>query len=150
MGKIQKEKIIKSVANKEIYDIDYDFAVKAAENIEFTQCHKYSVYHYKTLYSIVMEKLNTINDKNDKIAYLNCLCVNYTSLSKSDIFDVIISILTGSFIGASFLDESNDGIYKIAAIILIFAFLCLKIYVITTRKWDFYDKLFEHLKNNIE
>jgi len=150
MGKLKKEEIIKNISAKEIYDVDYAFAVKAAENIKFTQCHRYSTYHYKTILAIVKSKLATIREKDDKLAYLNCLSVNYASLSKADIFDVIIGILSGSFIGASFIDESNDIIYKIVAIIFIIAFLCLKIYVLTTRKWSFYDKLFEHLKNDIE
>ena len=30
MGKLKKEEIIKNISDKEIYDIDYDFAVKAA------------------------------------------------------------------------------------------------------------------------
>ena len=150
MGKLKKEEIIKNISDKEIYDIDYDFAVKAAENIKFTQCHRYSTYHYKTILAIVKSKLATISDKDDKLAYLNCLSVNYSSLSKADVFDIVIGILSGSFIGVSFIDESNDIIYKIAVIIFIIAFLCLKIYVLTTRKWSFYDKLFEHLKNYIE
>ena len=147
---LTKEEIIKKITNKEIYDIDYDFAVKAADNIKFTQCHRYSTYHYKTILAILKSKLATISDKDDKLAYLNCLSVNYTSLSNTDIFDVIISILTGGFIGVSFIDKSNDIIYKIAAIIFIIAFLCIKTYALTTRKWSFYDKLFEHLKNGIE
>ena len=85
--------------------------------------------------------------KNDRKTLLNDI---ENCLAEADIFDVIIGILSGSFIGASFIDESNDIIYKIAAIIFIIAFLCLKIYVLTTRKWSFYDKLFEHLKNDIE
>lgn len=147
---LTKEEIIKNITKKEIYDVDYDFAVKAAENIKFTRCHKYSTYHYKTILAIIKSKLATISDKDDKLAYLNCLSVNYSSLSKTDIFDVIIGILSGSFIGVSFIDKSNDIFYKVAVITFIIVFLCLKIYALTTRKWSFYDKLFEHLKNDIE
>lgn len=150
MGQLKKYEIVRSITDKEVYDIDYDFAAKATENIDFTQCHKYSMYHYKTIHAIIKSKLSTLSDKDDKIAYLNCLSVNYTSLSNADIFDVIISILTGGFIGVFFIDKSNDIIYKIAAIIFIIAFLCIKTYALTTRKWSFYDKLFEHLKSNVE
>ena len=150
MGKLTKEKIVKSMVRKKAYDIKYDFATEAVKDIDFKKCHKYSIYHYQTIYEIVKSKLNTLGDKNEKIAFLNCLWVNYTSLSKADIFDILISFLTGGFIGATFIGKTNDTIYNIAAIISVIIFLCFKIYVVTTRKWSFYDKIFEHLKSDIE
>ncbi len=149
MGQLTKEKIVKSITDKAVYGISSEFANDAVKDIEFTKCHKYSTYHYITIYEIIKKKVETLDNTNDKIAYINCLWVNYTSLSKHDVIDIILGILTGGFLGISFFDETNDMPYKILSILLIIAFTCIKTYVINTRKWDFYDKIFEHIKNDI-
>lgn len=146
---LTKEKIVRYITDKEIYDIDYNSAVKAVENIKFTKCYKYSEYHYKTIFAILKSKLDMMSDKDDKIAYLNCLRVNYTALSKPEVFAVIIGILTGDVVKVAFLEKSNDVICNLAIIILVIAFSCLTAYALTSRKWSFFDKLLEHLKDNI-
>lgn len=150
MKKLKKDDIIKDISDKEIYDIDYYFALKAAENINFTQCNKYSIYHYKTILVILRSKLETMSNKDDKLAYLNCLSVNYASLSITDAFDIFIGLLSGSCIGVSFFSVSGEIISKVLAIILIVFFLILKVYVLTTSKWSFYENIIEQLKNEIE
>ena len=150
MKKFKKDDIIKDISDKEIYDIDYYFALKAAENINFTQCNKYSTYHYKTILVILRSKLETMSNKDDKLAYLNCLSVNYASLSITDAFDIFIGLLSGSCIGVSFFSVPGEIISKVLAIILIVFFLILKVYVLTTRKWSFYENIIEQLKNEIE
>ena len=43
MGKLTKEKIVKSMVRKKAYDIKYDFATEAVKDIDFKKCHKYSI-----------------------------------------------------------------------------------------------------------
>lgn len=150
MKELTKEMIIKGISDKVIYDIDYDFAVRAAENIKFTRCHEYSTYHYKTILAIIKSKLATISDNDEKLAYINCLSVNYSSLSRTGDLKEIIAILSGGSALSFFTNVPNGAISKIIIIILPIVLLFVEIYISTTRKWSFYDKIFEHLKSNIE
>ncbi len=149
MGKLKKDAIIRSITDKQIYDIKYELAVDAVKDISYTKCYRYSMYHYKTMYTIIKKKLDTFSNAEDKIAYLDCLRINYIALSKYDSLDVIASVFSGGFLGLSFFDKTNDVLYKTISIVSITVFICIKIYIMCTRKWDFYNNIIESLKNDI-
>lgn len=149
MKSLKKYKIIKNLTDKKIYDIKYEFAVEATKDIVFDRCYKYSAYHYKTIYTILKHKLDTITDKDEKIAYINCLSVNYSSLGKTDVYDILISFLLGDFLGISIIKDSEGLLTKMLVVLFTIAFWLIKSYAATTKKWEFYSDIFNHLKNKI-
>lgn len=152
-SKITKEQIIEYIVKlKGIYDIDYDFAVKAAENIHFTSCNKYSYYHYKTMYAVLKSKIDTLSEKEDKLAFLNCLLINNQTISDPKAFEIAIGFFTLGFVNSNIsknlinsLDSFSICIWVLVAVILYF----FQLYCATAVKWKFEKSIYEQLKNEL-
>ncbi len=145
---LTKEKIIEEISEKPIYDISNESATAAAKDINFTKCRKYSPIHYKTRYAIIKKKVETFDNDSDKIAYLNCLQTIYKSLSNYDFIDISLIFISGGCLGVSVFE--NNVLYKIISLIIFIALVSIKSYITSTRKWDFYNSIFEHIKDEIK
>ncbi len=152
-SKITKEQIIEYIVKlKGIYDIDYDFAVKAAENIHFTSCNKYSYYHYKTMYTILKSKIDTLSEKEDKLAFLNCLLINNKTLSDTKAFEIAISLSTLCFLSSGLvgaLTNHLDRFLNLICNLVILSLYCIELYCCSTKKWKFEKSIYEQLKNEL-
>ncbi len=143
MSFLSKDKVIKQIVKKKIYDVSMDFAKEATEDIHIKKFYKYSMGHYKLIYTILKSKLDTMPEKIDKIAYLDCLYANYKLLTNTKCFDIVLGFLTGGIVGAI-----NDIITKITFFIVGIVFAMIKAYAVTTN-WDFYIKIFSQLREEI-
>lgn len=151
MKYISKNEIIELlVINKDNWDIDEPFASDSLKDLNFTLCRKYGSLHYKTIYTLLMKKLDTFSNKLDKLAYLDCLIMNYKSLQNNDDIDLLISILSGSFLGVSFLDTAVDMWLKIGSLLMILYLVIAKTFTINNKKWKFYVMILEQLKSELE
>lgn len=125
---------------------------KAAENIVFTSCNKYSYYHYKTMYTVLKSKIDTLNGKEDKLAFLNCLLINNQTISDSKAFEIAIGFFTLGFVNSNIsknlinsLDSFSICIWVLVAVILYF----FQLYCATAVKWKFEKSIYEQLKNEL-
>lgn len=157
MFKLTKCKIIEKIAENKAYDIDREFAAEATKNIECGPCARYSRHHYEMVYVILRRKLETMSDKDEKIAYLNCLVASNRYLSRTDDLKAILSLITGVIGGGatvSFFENENLSTKPIW-VVLIAVLLCIILGIIcrwaqNTRRWDFKDKIYAHLKSTID
>lgn len=167
---ISKESVINDIASKEHFDINMKFANEVAKKINTESFKENSYLHYKTVYEILKNKLETL-DVCEKNAYIDCLILNYTDLMDTKNIKRIIEIVKvflKIFIDFLFGALSFTGILKISNLItfesektkylLIFAmvFLCLfailYIFVICIEnktRWKMYQMIFKQLKKEI-
>lgn len=151
MKKIKKESIVKDFINHQaIWDIDLAFSTNALKNHDFTECKIYSYAHYKCVYLLLKAKISSLKEKEDKIAYLDCLIMNYNTLQSNDEVDLLVGVLSGSFLGISFLDITNDILFKAFSMLMLLFFAGIKIFTLTNQKWKFYIMILQQLKSEIE
>lgn len=115
--KITKHDVINYFLKKhKIGDINEKLAVDATHSIPLKKFYPYSMMHYQTAYLIIKSKLETLPTNTTKIAYIDCLILNFETLP-SDNLDQIINFLDNSMPAALF------GISLISAEILIIRLL---------------------------
>lgn len=150
MKQIAQNDIIQEILKyPHIWDISNDFAKNSLSHFQFDKCLIYSYGHYKCIYTLLSDKLKTLPSKTDKLAYLDCIIMNYKLLQNNDSLDLAISLISGSFIGVSFLDISNDIILKSISLIFLVFLTISKISTLTNTKWKFYTLILEQLKADI-
>lgn len=147
MLKVTKNKIKKEMSKKKYYNLNLE---ELNDDVKF---ERYSMEHYKIVYTILKKKIDTITEKEDKIAYLNSLKINQKALMDTDGFDIIIGILSGGAFGASLselINKTISGVVFLIFALIIFALIGFKLYIKITRKWDFNNRIFEQLENDIK
>ena len=152
MGKIQKSQIITDICNKRVWDINEANAKDATKNISDKVFRKYSVMHYKTVYCIIRNRVDMIEDTIDKIAYIDCLAMNYADMDfgkYNTILDVVCGFMSGSLLGLSITDTINDRLGLLIAFLSIIVLQSIKVINIIIRKWNFYQMILARIKEEL-
>lgn len=153
MSSITKESIIQYIVDRRnIWDIDKALAVNATKDIPSSNIKKYSAMHYKTVYLIIKAKLDTIRDPVIKIAYLDCLDMNYGDLGSEKTnaaIDIAGYLLSGGYLGESFITQEQDIVTLISTAIILLVFQAIKAINLSTRRWNFYQMVIKQLKSEI-
>lgn len=76
--------------------------------------------------------------------------MSYKSLENTKAFEDIIKIITGSYLGVSFLAGKISVAIELIVILIVIILIGVKMYSKETRKWDFNHKIIEHLKRDEE
>lgn len=78
-------------------EISFDMSSKVANDHNFFFCNTFSSKCYALMYILFKEKLQTIQNKNDKIKYLNMQLSIYENLKITIIIDVGLTVLARVF-----------------------------------------------------
>ena len=79
-------------------EISFDMYSKVANDHNFFFCDTFSSKHYALMYILFKEKLQIIQNKNDKIKYLNMQLSIYENLKITKIIDVGLKVLARVFL----------------------------------------------------
>lgn len=149
MSIITRREILAGIANRKSFEVNYDFAKEAVKQLDFDDCERYSKDHYLMIYTILSEKINTLKDVDEKLAYINSLTDTWRFISDTGFIDAVVGILNGSIFGVAILDEKNNGLLAFLSIVTIILLL-IKAYAKYCKRYIFYFTIFEHLKSNID
>lgn len=152
MKNINKKDIIKDICNKKHWDIREIDATSAIKHIADRKCKKYSTMHYKMVYRIIEAKVEQIEDPIEKIAYIDCLIMNYADLGSdkyNKILDIASALSSGSYLGISIFKDIKDLETIAITVVLLFIFQLLKAINLMFRKWNFYQMILKQLKSDI-
>lgn len=152
MKHITKKEIIDDVSSKRCWDISKDFAHKATKDIPTKPFLIFSIMHYTTIYSIIKAKLEDINDSVQRIAYLDCLSMNYMDKGSERInaaLDIATGVLSGGVLGFSISDLSYSSLELACTLLMILVFQAIKAINLSFRKWDFYQMVLSQLKSEL-
>ena len=152
MGNISKKEIIEDICDKKHWDIKEPDAVIAVKDISDGKCKKYSTMHYKMVYCIIKAKVEQIKDPIEKIAYIDCLIMNYADLGSdkyNKILDIASAFVSGSYLGISILKDIKDLETIATTAALLFIFQLLKAINLMFRRWNFYQIILKQLKSDI-
>ncbi len=150
MSKLTKSDVIKYIVNrKKIWDIDSELANQAVQNIYDGEFEKFSTMHYNCIYLIIKSKLDKIEDPSQRIAYIDCLIMNYNDMQDNKGINIITGIFSEGLLGFSLFDISNDIWIKLVAMFLIGVFTVFNIISALTRRWGFYQVVLSQIKNEM-
>lgn len=85
-------------------EISFDMYSKVANDHNFFFCDTFSSKHYALMYILFKEKLQIIQNKNDKIKYLNMQLSIYENLKITKIIDVGLTVLARVFLVFKIID----------------------------------------------
>lgn len=150
MSKLTKSDVIKYIVNrKKIWDIDSELANQAVQNIYDGEFEKFSTMHYNCIYLIIKSKLDKIEDPSQRIAYIDCLIMNYNDMQDNKSINIITGIFSEGLLGVSLLDISDDTWIKVVAMLLIGVFTVFNIVSALTRRWKFYQMILAEIKSEM-
>ena len=139
MSSVTKESIIQYIVDRRnIWDIDKALAVNATTDIPSSSIKKYSAIHYQTVYLIIKAKLDTIKDPITKIAYLDCLDMNYGDLGSekaNSAIDIAGYILSGGYLGVSLISKEQDIVTLVSTAIILLTFQAIKAIGGVSTRW---------------
>lgn len=124
-------------------------ANKAVKELHYNNTPMYSTGHYMVIYTILCEKLKTLPNRSYKIAYIDCLIMNYTNLQSPEVFDLLISIISGSSLGISFFNLPSTILFKGFSFITLLFSIGVKLFLLTHKKYAFYLMILKELKNTL-
>lgn len=149
MRKMTKLDVINDMTKKTCWDINRELAADATQDIESSNFYIYSAMHYKTVYTIIKAKLQTIDDPILKIGYIDCLIMNYTDLGSEKVntaLDIASGLASGSILGFSLKDMALDSIEVVFTALVLFAIQAIKATNLMFRKWNFYIAVLQQIK----
>lgn len=150
MSKLTKIDVIKYIVNrKKIWDIDSNLANQAVQNINDGEFEKFSTMHYNCIHLIIKSKLAEIEDPSQRIAYIDCLIMNYNDMQDNKSINIITGIFSEGLLGVSLFDISNDIWIKVVIMLLIGVFTVFNIVSALTRRWKFYQIILTQVKSEI-
>lgn len=149
MSIITRREILAGIANRKSFEVNYDFAKEAVKQLDFDDCERYSKDHYLMIYTILSEKINTLKDVDEKLAYINSLTDTWRFISDTGFIDTVIGIINGLALAASHLDVNKEALLAASTIITIVLSL-IRTYAKHVKRYSFYFAIFEHLKTNID
>ena len=150
MGKLTKDTVVRYIVDrKKIWDIDSNLANQAVQNINDGEFEKFSTMHYNCIYLIIKNKLAEIEDPAQRMAYINCLIMNYNDMQDNTNINIITGIFSEGLLGISLFDISNDMWIKAVIMLLIGVFTVFNIVSALTRRWKFYQMILTQVKSEI-
>ena len=153
MNNITKKDILEDIYNKKHWDIKEADAINAVKDISDGKCKKYSTIHYKIVYCIIKAKLEQINDPIEKIAYIDCLAMNYADLGSdriNKVLDIVSVIASGSYLGISVIKDIKDLETIVITALFLFVFQLLKAINLLFRKWNFYQIILKQIRSELK
>ena len=150
MGRLTKDTVVKYIVErKKIWDIDSNLANQAVQNINDGEFEKFSTMHYNCIYLIIKSKLVKIEDPLKRIAYIDCLIMNYSDMQDNNGINIVTGIFSEGILGVSFFDVNNDIWLKVITMFLIGVFTILNIVSAFTRRWKFYQMILSQVKSEM-
>lgn len=150
MGQLTKDTVVRYIVDrKKIWDIDKTLANQAVQNFNDGEFEKFSTMHYNCIYLIIKSKLAEIEDPAQRIAYIDCLIMNYNDMQDNKGINIITGIFSEGLLGVSLFDISNDTWIKVVAMLLIGVFTTFNIVTALTRRWKFYQMILTQVKSEM-
>lgn len=150
MGKLTKDTVVRYIVDrKKIWDIDSNLANQAVQNINEGEFEKFSTMHYNCIYLIIKSKLAEIEYPAQRIAYIDCLIMNYNDMQDNKSINIITGIFSEGLLGVSLFDISNDIWIKAVAMLLIGVFTVFNIVSTLTCRWKFYQMILTQVKREM-
>lgn len=150
METYEKLEILKNLSNNPYSDIDLKTAILSTQDFKLDRVKKYSMDHYRLIYIVLEKKLETMTTKLEQNAYIECLEINYKALENDKFIQYILTVLVSEKAIGFIFDLSNNIHFKIIFFIIYLILFCQLIYKSSTRKWLFYSKIFNQLKEKIK
>ena len=137
-----------------IWDINMKLAMEATKDIPSSDFLRFSTRHFEIVYCIIKAKLDTITDPLEKLAYLECLDMNYGNMHSeriSDALGILGETLTGAAFGVSvFVDAYGGSVYTRALLLVaILLFQGVRVFTLTTHTCQFYQRVIRAVKNDL-
>lgn len=147
-----KEQIVNDMSTKRCWDIKKGLAIEATKDISSGRFLIYSTMHYVTIYRIIKAKLTKIKDPIQKVAYIDCLSMNYLDMGSERInagLDIASGVLSGTILGLSITDLNLSSLEFAYTLLIILLIQALKAINLSSRKWNFYQLILHQIKDEL-
>ena len=145
----------KLIKKNENLEITYDMYRKVVNDYNFHNCQSFSSEHYNLMYTLFEEKIKTIQNKKDKIKYLNTQLSIYENLKTTKIIDIGLTVLAGGFFGVKIIDFNtlSNALMQLVGFVWLASILwCtyMKLSIVyKSLEWDFFIKVLKQLKLDV-